>query len=154
METKHQQIQNIIQTIFEKMGFPILVESLESAGCMIFNVKTSSDQDAYFLAQNDASNIVSLNHLVKKITSSLLKSEDFQFFLDINDYQKQKNEAIKDLALMAAQKVRYFKKEIILDTMNSYERRVIHLALADYSDLYTESVGEGGERRIVIKPRV
>jgi len=42
----------------------------------------------------------------------------------------------------------------MLDPMPSFERRIIHLELADRKDIKTESVGEGVERRIVIRPYV
>ena len=43
--------------------------------------------------------------------------------------------------------------EATLDSMNSYERRVIHNALKDYKYVYTESIGEEPNRKVVIKPR-
>ena len=61
-------------------------------------------------------------------------------------------EELQDIAKMHAQRVRYFKKEIIMQPMNSYERRIIHSALSAYPDIATQSVGDEPNRRIVIKP--
>ena len=74
--------------------------------------------------------------------------------LDINDYHKKRIEEVKDLARMHAQRVRYFKKDIEMRPMNSYERRIVHTVLQEYPDIETESVGAGLERRVVIKPLI
>ena len=42
-------------------------------------------------------------------------------------------------------------KEITMDSMNSYERRIVHSALADDKYVYTESIGEEPNRKVVIK---
>jgi spoIIIJ-associated protein len=97
---------------------------------------------------------VALNHVLKKLSECECKKknlETIRFFLDVNDYQTKKNEELKNLARMTAQRVRYFKKEIELEPMSSYERRIIHATLGEYPDISTESKGEGLERRVVIK---
>ncbi|MCR4284091.1 MAG: hypothetical protein NUV64_02105 [Parcubacteria group bacterium] len=118
-----------------------------------FTVRTRSINT---LIGNNGQNLSSFSHIVKKISEVKLRKAGFdnslQFSVDVNDYQLKKTEELKSLAKMNAQRVRYFKKEIILPHMNSYERRIIHTALAEYPDIKTESIGEGEERRIVIKP--
>ncbi|MFZ5559578.1 MAG: R3H domain-containing nucleic acid-binding protein, partial [Patescibacteria group bacterium] len=56
-----------------------------------------------------------------------------------------------DLALKVAQKVRRTKKPVILEPMSAYERRFIHLRLAEYPDITTESIGEEPERKVVVR---
>jgi len=118
-----------------------------------FTVKTRS---ANALIGNNGQNLSSFSHIIKKIAEVKLRKEGvlepLQFSVDVNDYQLQKSEELKSLAKMNAQRVRYFKKEVILPHMNSYERRIVHTALAEYPDIKTESIGEGEDRRIVVKP--
>ncbi|RLC39293.1 MAG: hypothetical protein DRH33_03225, partial [Candidatus Nealsonbacteria bacterium] len=73
--------------------------------------------------------------------------------LDINQYKKNKIEYLNDLAKSTADEVALSKKEKILPPMPSYERRIIHLTLAEREDVQTESQGEEPERRVVIKPK-
>lgn len=75
-----------------------------------------------------------------------------KFFVDVNDYQKQKTEELKDAARLSAQRVRYFKKEVAMAPMSAYERRIVHATLAEYPDIATKSEGEGGARRVIIRP--
>jgi len=88
-----------------------------------------------------------LRILIKKRINQVLFIE-----LDINNYKGKKKEMLNDVAKDIADEVIFYKKEKILPQMNPYERRIIHLALKDRKEVKTESIGEGLERRIVIKP--
>ncbi|GAJ04398.1 unnamed protein product [marine sediment metagenome] len=96
-------------------------------------------------------NLISFTHLARKMAEKTIGEIVF-FSVDINDYQAKKIEDLKNLARLNSQRVRYFKKEIALRPMSSFERRVIHIALADCPDVVTESQGEGLNRQILIKP--
>ena len=56
------------------------------------------------------------------------------------------------MALQKADDARLLGEEIELSPMKPSDRRVVHLALAGFKDIETESVGEGRDRRVVIKP--
>ena len=73
-------------------------------------------------------------------------------WLDVNNYRRERERLIAELAKAAAHKAILNKEEIQLPPMNAYERRLIHLEIASHPDLKTESIGEGKERRVVIKP--
>ena len=76
-----------------------------------------------------------------------------RILVNINGYLEQRAESLKSMAIDAAQRVEFSGKEERMPYLNSAERRVIHLVLADNPDVVTESVGEGRERKLVIKPR-
>lgn len=73
-------------------------------------------------------------------------------YVDINNYRKERENLLVELAKAAARKAVLEKKEIDLPPMNAYERRVVHMELSTRPDVATESRGEGHERCIVIKP--
>jgi len=118
-----------------------------------FTIRTRSTNA---LIGNNGQNLSSFSHIIKKIAEVNLRKggikDPVQFSVDVNDYQLKKSEELKSLAKMNAQRVRYFKKEVVLPNMNSYERRIIHTTLAEYPDIKTESVGEGEGRKIIISP--
>jgi len=143
------KIKEIIQILIEKMGVAAEVEESFFPAGVIFTIKT---KNAGMLIGNNGANLAALNHLVKKIAKQNFIDAYPPFFLDVNDYQKQKNESLEDLAKMNAQKARYFKKEILMPPMNAYERRVVHSVLTECPDILTESIGEEPNRRVVIKP--
>ena len=72
--------------------------------------------------------------------------------MDVNNYKKERERLITELAKAAARKVLAEKKDVELPVMNAYERRLVHVELAARPDVKTESVGEGTNRHIVVKP--
>jgi spoIIIJ-associated protein len=104
----------------------------------------------------DAENLVGetlfeIQHLLKAILKKKTK-ENFYLDLDINDYKKKKIKYLQELAKSVADEVALTKQEKILDPMPAYERRIIHLILAERPDVTTESIGKEPNRRVVIKP--
>jgi len=104
----------------------------------------------------DAENLVGdtlfeIQHLLKAILKKKY-GDNFYLDLDINDYKKKKIKYLQELAMSVADEVVLTKKEKILDPMPAYERRIIHLTLADRPDVTTESIGKEPNRRVVIKP--
>ncbi len=73
--------------------------------------------------------------------------------LDINNYRKRRAEFLKEIAREIADQVSLSKKKVTLEPMSAFERRVIHMELSSRQDVITESVGEGPERKVEIKPR-
>lgn len=90
-----------------------------------------------------------LDHLIKLLSR---KESVDNFFVDINNYRKERERLIVEIAKAAARKASAQKETIKLPAMNAYERRLIHVELAVHPDVKTESEGEGRERYVVIKP--
>ena len=72
--------------------------------------------------------------------------------LDMNNYRREREHLISELAKAAARKVLMNKQEVQLPAMNAYERRIVHMELASRPDVKTESSGLGPERHIIVKP--
>ena len=71
--------------------------------------------------------------------------------VDINDYKNQRYSKVVSIAKRVAREVKKTHIDVTLDPMVADERRAVHNALSNYSNISTESVGERNERRIVIK---
>lgn len=96
--------------------------------------------------------LLALQHLLRIILQRKL-GERFFIDLDMNEYKESKIAYLKDLAEEAADEVALTKKEKELAPMPAADRRIIHLELSRRPDVTTESIGEGGDRRVVVKPR-
>jgi len=147
-----QTIKSVLGNLLEKMTIEAEIDILEGGECPQFVIRA---QEAGILIGENGQRLFALSHLLKKIVENEFNKnnlEKIQFSLDVNDYQAKRNEELKNLARMNAQRVRYFKKEIELEPMTAYERRIIHASLTEYPDIATESTGEGPNRRVVIKP--
>jgi len=138
-------LQEIIKELIEKMGFRDYTVSYDEEARRV----SILIDDGKFLEKGLSNFIADLNYLVKLIT----KKFDWEpVVLDVNNYRKQREALIVELAKAAARKVAVTRQEIALPPMNAYERRLIHAELAERPDLKTESAGEGKERAVVIKP--
>lgn len=107
--------------------------------------------DARFLIGEQGANLLHFEFLVKRIVQKKFP-EAPAFSLDVNDYKLRRAEFLSDEVKVVAKKVRMYRKEILLNPMSAFERRIIHMALAEYPDITTESIGEGYARRVAIKP--
>jgi len=110
-----------------------------------------SDNDAMLIGKNGKnlqalSTIVS-QHIMKEIGKS------YKFSLDVNEYKEKREKSLETLAKKIAKEVAISKIEVKLDSMNSYERRIIHNTLANNKKVYTESDGEEPNRFVVVKPK-
>ncbi len=92
--------------------------------------------------------VESLNYLVQLVAK---KNDQPPIFFDVNNYRRERENLITELARAAARKVLATKQEISLPAMNSYERRIVHVELATHPEVVTESLGIGKERCVVIK---
>ena len=73
--------------------------------------------------------------------------------IDAESYKQRRYEAIQALAHRMAENVKTKGVPFTLEPMPAYERRIVHMALANHSAVYTESIGEGESRKVVIKPK-
>lgn len=101
------------------------------------------------LKENLPSIVESINHIFQMVAK---KSGTELIFLDVNNYRQERENLIAELARAAAKKAMATKGEVSLPAMNSYERRLVHVALAVHPEVTTESIGEGKERYVIIKP--
>lgn len=106
--------------------------------------------DSPRLVEDNLPSIIdSLNHLLQ----TTLRKEGVEYvYVDVNNYRKEREGLITELARTAARKVQVTHTPLSLPAMNSYERRLIHSELSTHPGVKTESEGEGKARFVVIKP--
>jgi spoIIIJ-associated protein len=72
--------------------------------------------------------------------------------LDTENYRKKRKETLETLAHNLAKKAKHTRRNVILDPMNPYERRIIHAALQNDKYVTTYSQGDEPFRNVVISP--
>lgn len=148
-EDKLNQIKQIFKEFFKKTSFDVEVYFLPiEDNTLSVEIKTSEPQ---ILIGEGGQTLFDLQHILRAILRR--KTEESLYVdVDVNEYKKKKIEYLKELANSAADEVFLSKKEKELIPMRAFERRVVHMELADRSDVITESIGEEPERKVVIKP--
>lgn len=71
-------------------------------------------------------------------------------FLDINNYKDKREESLRELAKKLEKSVSKTKKKVVLEPMNSYDRKIIHTELQNSDRVKTYSIGEEPNRRVVV----
>ena len=92
----------------------------------------------------------SLQYLVSLVINKNHNNSYKRVVLDAENYRKNREETLIRVAQKSAYKVRKSQRPYKLEPMNPYERRIIHSALQEYTDINTHSEGEEPFRRIVI----
>lgn len=80
------------------------------------------------------------------------ESEGRRVVLDVERYRARREDQVRELALRLASRVKRSGERYALDPMHAYERRVVHMTLADDDGVRTESSGREPARRVVIHP--
>ena len=155
-----EQVQNLIKELVEKITLETTQISVnEDEKRNIWFSVAVNEPHPFIMRDGEA--LYALNHIVRKIIESKISTRDprediekrreHSISVDINGFQKRRIENVRAIAHMMGERARYFKSNIEVDPMSSFERRVIHEFLADATDLETQSTGDGRTRRVVIK---
>lgn len=144
-----EKIRKITKEFFQKITFETNLRfSTEEENTLLIEVET---EDPQILIGEKGQTLADIQHLLKIILRK--KTEElFYINIDINDYKKKKAEYLKELANSVADDVILSKEEKALSPMRAFERRIVHMELAERKGVITESIGERDERKIVIKP--
>ena len=92
----------------------------------------------------------SLQYLVSLVINKNHENPYKKVVLDAENYRHKREETLIKLAQKTAYKVKKSGRPYKLEPMNPYERRIIHSALQEYTDINTYSEGEEPVRRIII----
>lgn len=144
-----KHIKEYIIKLLKDLGFQANVEIKNKEAIPTYIIY--SDNDALLIGKN-GKNLKALSIIVNQhVTKELGKS--YKFIIDINSYKEKHEKQLEQLAKRIAKEVAQTKIETKMDSMNSYERRIIHNILANNKRVYTESEGEEPNRYVVVKPK-
>ena len=143
-----EKIKKITREFFEKTSFEVEIEFLPvKEETLPVKIQTEEPQ---ILIGEGGQTLADIQHLLKVVLKKEIQ-ESFYIDLDINGYKEKKINYLKEMARSVADEVALSKKEKMLAPMPAYERRIIHLELAERSDVVSESTGKEPERRVVIR---
>ena len=114
-------------------------------------IKMYSD-DNPLLIGHAGKNLSALQTVVRSVVKTKFGKTPY-ISLDVENYKDKQLMYLEKTAKRIAKEVSETKIAVELDNMNSYERLIVHNAVADFKDVYTESVGEDPNRHVVIKPK-
>lgn len=140
--------ENIVE-ITKLMGLTVNLEVRRREDNI--TIKIFSDHNAVLIGRN-GSTIEALQTIIRQIVHNEINTF-IGIILDVENYKDKRNKNIEYLAKKVAREVAKTKVEAKLDSMNSYERRIVHSILSEDKYVFTESIGEEPNRCVVIKPK-
>jgi len=149
--------KSILETLLATMGISAsvtprdksLVEGEETTGPVALDVE---GDDLGILIGRRGQTLACLQYIVRLIAAHQMKSW-VPIIIDVQGYKQRRYQALQALAYRMAERVKVRKVPFTLEPMPAYERRIIHLTLAEHPDVTTQSVGEGEMRKVVILPK-
>jgi len=140
---------NILRRMtFESFEIAVKAEGGPDGESFVVNIETP---ESNLLIGQYGVTLTALQHVLRLLVRR--GTEDrFKFLLDVNRYLQAKTSSIADIAREAAEQAVRDKKPVVLRPMSAYERRLVHMELAGAENVKTESIGEGEERKVVVRP--
>lgn len=149
---KHNDLVNyvkeVLNDITSNMGIEANLEIRKRDNNLM--IKIFSNHNAVLIGKNGCT-IQALQNIIRQIVYNAVENNNLLITLDVENYKEKRVSNIERLAKRIAKEVLATKTEAKLDSMNSYERRIVHAILADNPHLTTESIGEEPNRCVVIK---
>ncbi len=140
---------SFLQSIFRSAGLDLEVSSRESETECLLDL---SGRDAGLLQAEGGELLQALQHLLNQAFGRKL-AEGQRLVCDVEGFRATREAELRAMAKLAADRVRASGAPFVFGEMNSNERRIIHLTLAESADLQTESVGEGSDRKVRVSLR-
>ena len=144
-----EYLKKVIKSLLKDMGFDVEIEITVNNDTPTYRLYSTNDA---LLIGKDGKNLKALTTVVNAILTKEINT-NYRFLIDVSDYKEKNDRRIERLAKKLAREVKMTKVEVKMDSMNSYQRRLVHNILNNNKYVYSESVGEEPNRCVVIKPR-
>lgn len=151
--------REVLERLLELLELPATVALCEEFTVLEDDGQASSiglnieGEDLGIIIGRRGQTMASLQHIVRLIMTHKMEVK-IPLVLDVEGYKRRRCEGLRALANRLAEQVGRRKAPFTMEPMPAFERRVIHLALADHPDVVTESTGVGEARKVVITPKV
>lgn len=144
-----EAIKDFLKELLNKMDIEVSFES--SIRDKQITIKMYSDNNAILIGKNGQT-LSALSTIVKQYIYNQIGQYPY-INLDVENYKDKQVMHLERLAKNIAREVRSTKQPVIMDNMNSYERRIVHNILTNFKGVTTESEGEEPNRHVVVKPK-
>lgn len=150
MEDVWEQAAELLEQVFATSELDLKVAVKQRPTGRILDIQGS---DAELLQSQTGELLEALQHLLNQIFGRRIDAGE-RIVCDVEGFRATREAELQAMANLAAKRVRESGVSFTFQPMNANERRIIHLTLAGQDDLYTESIGEGAERKlkVALKP--
>jgi spoIIIJ-associated protein len=141
------EIERLTDRILVGLGLDVRAKASDTETAVLVDL-TGSDRE--YLLSRKGEGLAALQYLLNRIVYKGRKGKKIQ--VDCGGFRKLREDEIVEIAVRSAEKAKARGEECLLNPMNPYERRLVHIALAEIGGVETRSVGDGFLKRIAIVP--
>ena len=141
---KKDEEENAVERFLERVmpHFPLeLTYQVKKRPDLVFVIFDGPDKS--ILLRNDGSLLLAFQHVLNKVSPVKVQ-------VDCEFYRRRKEKKLKDFAQQVARQVSDSGRDEVLDFMNPYERRIVHIAVNQIPGITTESLGEGFLKKVKV----
>jgi spoIIIJ-associated protein len=144
-EVAHQAAE-FLENVFDMTGLQLQVAVKQGIAGDVLDIE---GRDAELLQAQTGELLEALQHLINQVFGRSLTGSA-RLVCDVHGFRATREAELQAMAKHAANQVRQTGRAFTFEPMSANERRIIHLTLADSPDLFTESIGEGADRKLRI----
>ena len=138
--------REFLQEVLKNMGMQVMIEKMIKPDKIILHLH---GKNLGILIGKHGQTLDALQYLTNLTTNQGKEMRHF-IMLDVENYRHRREETLKQLALRLSGRVKKKGDKVVLEPMNGYERKIIHVALQDAEHVRTESEGQDPYRHVVI----
>ncbi len=150
--------KKVLETLLGKMG--VVASVMPQAEPLVGMEKGANSPITFDINGDDLGILIGrrgqtlscLQYIVRLIVAHQTK-DWLPIMIDVEGYKQRRYNALQALAWRIAEQVKAKGMPFTLEPMSAYERRIVHLTLADDPEVTTQSTGEGEARKVVILPK-
>lgn len=144
--TRSDRAKKFLSDVFDKMNVDVNIDAVEDDDSIVLKI---TGKDSGIIIGRRGETLDALQYLT---SLSINKDKDGykRVTIDIENYRQKREETLIKLANRLAERVVKYRKNVTLEPMNPYERRIIHSSLQNNRYVETYSVGEEPNRKVVI----
>jgi spoIIIJ-associated protein len=148
-ETLTKQITEFVQNVVSAMGVELTTTIEESPEGTRINLE---GEDGGILIRRGGEGLQALQHVVATAFRRQL-GDDNRIVVDCNGFRRDKDAEIKQMARFMAEKARSSGMPQEMGPLNPYERRIVHIAIAEDPTVSSESIGDAFMKTVIISAR-
>ena len=142
------EAKTFIEGLLSQIGIDFPVEAEENGDYIILNIQGDGGG---LLIGRGGQTLDAIQYLTNKVLNKNGNGGK-RIILDTENYRKKREESLTTLAEKLGEKAKKIRRPVTVNPMSAHDRRIIHMALQNDSDLTTRSRGEGAFRKILIVP--
>jgi spoIIIJ-associated protein len=145
----NERISDFVQNVVNAMGLGLTVSIEETPEATHINLE---GEDGGVLIRRGGEGLQALQHIVATAFRKQL-GEDNRIVIDCMGFRRDKDAELRQMAKFIADKARNTGAAQEMGPLNPYERRIVHMAIAEAGDVTSESIGDAHMKTVIISTK-